>query len=881
MPNSPPLFNEPQSHNNLEWVAFFILFLGVVSTSVITLFLCIKIQQDTLKEFIRQCDQIEFKLNYEIQNNNTMLHSVAGFFTSTDNIYRQKLNVYSDKILLSENQSGIKNISFTKVIKQNQIESFEKDARAEGFSDFKIRPLENRETLTPIRYVIPENSENLAIMGFDTSSNAARRKAQDEARDSGEIAITEKVKILQSRNRQAKEGIVFIDPVYSKSKPINSIEQKRAALIGFVNMPYVIEDLFESGIFKPNELSPFHIQVYEKIIASPQTLIYENKDRPSYRQPSPLLQNRWITLSSNTQWLVKIDSAKIGPIYNFTTVISFLLFGLTASGLLFLIIRSQLKMKLSAQIMAYDLAKENRQLNQRLSLALNVARLGVWEYIPQTGELIWDEGQLELYGVEPNTFTGKVQFWEQWVHPDDRSAAAQAVNLALKDEKDFDTLFRIKTPKHEIRYIEGKAIVVRGSDDKPIRMIGVNYDVTERILSQKKLEHQIEMSQVANLAKDRFLAVMSHEIRTPLNGIIGISQMALNLNPSEVNNDLFTKILSSSKVLLKILNEVLDFSKIQNKKMELILDSFNIELLIEEAEWLFKPSANLKNIHLFIDHDQKIPMYLLGDKHRLQQIIHNLLDNAIKFTTSGEIILKTYLIEKFDQSAHFGVLIKDSGVGIPQKDISEIMYPFNQSIQPGISPVGGTGLGLSICQELLKLMDSTLVIHSDLGQGTMMQFDLKLPIMDANDSEVPKNKLNEPHISVNFIGRNLVGRNVLVVEDNAINAEVLKILMSTLKANLYLANNGEECLNLLSKNNIDIVLMDIQMPVLDGYETTRLIRLMPQYKHLPIIGVSAVSTSVNTENLSNLGMDRFILKPFDAIELVQCMMDLLESDPKS
>ena len=137
MPNSPPLFNEPQSHNNLEWVAFFILFLGVVSTTVITLFLCIKIQQDTLKEFIRQCDQIEFKLNYEIQNNNTIIHSVAGFFSSTDNIYRQKLNVYSDKILLSENQSGIKNISFTKVIKQNQIESFEKDARAEGFSDFK------------------------------------------------------------------------------------------------------------------------------------------------------------------------------------------------------------------------------------------------------------------------------------------------------------------------------------------------------------------------------------------------------------------------------------------------------------------------------------------------------------------------------------------------------------------------------------------------------------------------------------------------------------------------------------------------------------------------------------------------------------------------
>ncbi len=169
MSNYPPLFDEPHDHKKLEWAAFFTLFIGIVSTTVFSLYLSIKIQKDTLKEFSLQCDQIILKLNDEIQNNQAMLHSVAGFFTSTDNIHRQKLNVYADKIQLLNNKSRIKNISFTKVIKKNQIEALEKEAQAEGFTNFKIRPSGNSEILTPIRYALPESLVNLAVLGFDTS----------------------------------------------------------------------------------------------------------------------------------------------------------------------------------------------------------------------------------------------------------------------------------------------------------------------------------------------------------------------------------------------------------------------------------------------------------------------------------------------------------------------------------------------------------------------------------------------------------------------------------------------------------------------------------------------------------------------------------------
>jgi len=367
---------------------------------------------------------------------------------------------------------------------------------------------------------------------------------------------------------------------------------------------------------------------------------------------------------------------------------------------------------------------------------------------------------------------------------------------------------------------------------------------------------------------------MSHEIRTPLNGIIGLSQLALIQSPSDFNKNIFFKINSSSKVLLHILNEVLDFSKIEARKLELVLETFSVEQVIHEAYGLYNPSAEIKQLQLIFDHDHNIPSDLLGDKLRLQQIIHNLLDNAIKFTKSGKISIKTHLLQILNESAQFEISVNDSGIGISQWEIPEIINPFTQSMQQNHLQYGGTGLGLSICQELLKLMDSALVINSEINEGTSIRFTLNLQVMPKTEEKAQEYEVkNTQQLSV--VGGKLTGKNVLVAEDNLINIEVLKILMSHVKAQIDVVKNGEECIAALSKNKIDIILMDIQMPVLNGYETTKLIRLMPEYKNIPIIGVSASSLLGEKDTALASGMDYFILKPFDSFELIKCMVDLL------
>ena len=874
MPNTRPYYDVANNDRQLTWLSIVVLFLGVIFTSIISLYLVVKAEKEARKSFSKETDEIILKLDYQIKSNNTLLNSVAGFITSTDRLNREKFNAYVKKLNLEETQPGINVIAFLPVVKHKDMAAFEKAAQAEGFTNFKIHPSGTREIYTPIQYSFPDISTNFVTLGFDSYSNVTRRQALDLARDTAEITISEKVQLKNPRAGQFVEGVIFINPIYSRGKPIRTVEEKRAALIGFANIPYDLNDFFESSLFEKKSLSNHNIRVYAGKIIDPQQLIYQSDKSSNFNQPTPLLQNRLLKLTANNEWLIQIDSPKASLLSNYTSGLSFFFFGLTVSLLMFLFIKSQVKLKSSAQSIANYFAKENRQLNQRLSLALSVSKLGVWEYLPQSSTLIWDERQFEIYDVEPNTFTGKVQFWEPLVHPEDRTLAAEAVTLALQNKKDFDIQFRITDSKQNIKYIQGKAIVLRDQENKPVKMIGINYDATETIESQVLLQQQVEKAEVANLAKSRFLAVMSHEIRTPLNGIIGLSQLALNQNLSDSNKDMFFKINSSSKVLLHILNEVLDFSKIEARKLELILETFSLEQLIHEAHGLYNPSAEMKQLQLSIDHDQNIPSYLLGDGLRIQQIIHNLLDNAIKFTKNGQITLKTHLLQILEQSAQIEIFVRDSGIGIAQWEIPEIINPFTQSIQENHLQYGGTGLGLSICQELLKLMDSTLTIESEINEGTSIRFTLKLPIMQNAEEKALASEVKNTQ-QLNVVGEKLAGKNVLVVEDNLINIEVLKILMSLVKSQIYVVKNGEECLEALSKNKIDIILMDIQMPVLNGYETTKLIRLMPEFKNIPIIGVSASSLLVEKNLALASGMNLFILKPFDSFELIKCMVDLL------
>ena len=655
--------------------------------------------------------------------------------------------------------------------------------------------------------------------------------------------------------------------------PTNTIEERRKALDGFVTTPYNMNAFFNE-LFSKEFASSISIKVFDQNKDNLGNLIFKSSNTRESQRSSLVMQTRVLKFNDGNQWVLEINSDKTSDLFKYTPAWIILISGFTISFLLYFLIKAQSMMRFNAQKIANQLTQDNRQLNQRLMLALNSAKMGVWELNPINGNLIWDQKQFELFDIDQNEFTEQLDDWKACVHQDDIEKSATDLEKALTGEKDFDTIFRVITKNKSVKYIKGQAIVLRNKSNEPMRMIGVNYDITEFITNQQNLTQAKDLAEVANLAKSRFLAKMSHEIRTPLNGIIGLSQLALNSNISSESKDFFVKIFASSKVLLKTLNEILEFSKIEAGRFELENEIFMIDQLLQEVFDLYNPSAQLKNIHLILEHDQQIPQFLKGDINSIKQIIHNLLDNAIKFSNTGSIILKTKFNKQIDQMVDFEISIQDSGIGIDETDLPFITRPFTQANHSISKNFGGTGLGLAISQELLNLMNSSLKIDSKPNQGTTISFHLNLPIV--GHFEIQKYvELDRKNYQIHNLDKILEGKHILIAEDNLINVEVLKQLMSFVNANIYIAHDGNECLEILSKNLIDMILMDIQMPELDGLEATKLIRAMLQFATLPIIGISAGLISNEKDLALAAGMDAFLTKPIDPEELIQVMTNLL------
>jgi len=395
----------------------------------------------------------------------------------------------------------------------------------------------------------------------------------------------------------------------------------------------------------------------------------------------------------------------------------------------------------------------------------------------------------------------------------------------------------------------------------------IEKDQLIEVLSQEKLK-----SERANIAKSHFLANMSHEIRTPLHGVIGVTSMILKLSLSEEVRKSLDKVLYSSKALLVILNDILDFSKIEAGVIEIYQEPFKVKHLIDDIRDLFSLSASEKGIELLFDIDPTIPEVMIGDFYKLRQILFNLVGNAIKFTPQGFVKVKIQVDQIEARSAQLTMTVKDTGIGISEKDLKVIFEPFNQLDNTNSRRFDGVGLGVSITQNILLKMDSELVIKSQLGVGTESTFSIRFEINDQipyQHRTLGSSKLEEQSI---FPYPSLTGRHVLVAEDNPINVEVIRQYLNFLKIKSHFVTDGLQCIDALNSITYDCVLMDIQMPNLDGIKTTRQIRLIESLKNIPIIGLSAGVAQSDRDSGLESGMNDFLAKPFEVEELANTLM---------
>lgn len=392
----------------------------------------------------------------------------------------------------------------------------------------------------------------------------------------------------------------------------------------------------------------------------------------------------------------------------------------------------------------------------------------------------------------------------------------------------------------------------------------VGYHILRQFKRQRLLISELDIAEkkalVAAQTKENFLANMSHEIRTPLSGILGFTNLLQKRPLDETSAEFVSSIQRSGENLMAIINDILDLSKIEAGMMRITPGIFSINGLVNSVETFFKERAREKGLALSSTIDPSIPDTLVGDATRLTQILVNLIGNAIKFTHQGNIAVEIYSKQQTEKEAVLGFKISDTGIGIDKEKLTEIFERFNQGEDSTTRNYGGTGLGLSIVKSLILLQNGNIEVSSEQGKGTTFHFYIpygiaeeQLTVLPAADPHYFKDKSNTP-------------LKVLVVDDNVINQSLMKHLLSQWNIDFHMASNGLEAVNYLKSRACDLVLMDIQMPQMDGYAATQKIREELRLE-IPVIAMTAHALAGERERCLSRGMNEYISKPVNEEEL--------------
>ncbi|MBP1754151.1 MAG: sensor hybrid histidine kinase [Firmicutes bacterium] len=523
-----------------------------------------------------------------------------------------------------------------------------------------------------------------------------------------------------------------------------------------------------------------------------------------------------------------------------------------------------------------ELAKRLKEQEERWRLALQGGSFCVWDYFLESKKLSNYGKWKEILGYNEDELSDNIEDLSELIHPEDRADAIKLYNN--NSAQDYLKEYRIKCKNNDYKWIRTKGRVFEWDEyGKPSRIVGTHEDVTSRKVIEEEIREkciQLEFlkqeADNANKAKSLFLANMSHEIRTPINGIIGTVQLLQLTNLTYEQERYAKRLKEAADTLLLTINDILDISRIESNNLSMNQEAFDLRDTIRKVYDILLINGNAKDLEISLSIDPAINYGLIGDEHRLMQVLNNLTSNAIKFTDKGKISFRIVKVCTTNNKERIDFIIQDTGIGIEDSYKEKIFHSFSQGDLSYEKKYLGSGLGLAIAKSIALLMGGDIIFTSKIGEGSKFvftgEFEISETQMKQNQEGIPvnnKNKLGPQKEKV-----------ILIVDDNLINQEIVQNLIQRKEYHFIAAYNGREALDIVRKQEVDLILMDIQMPALNGLETAKIIRTeMAEKKHIPIIAITAYAMSEDEEKCKEAGMDSYISKPFE-LEAFYRMIEL-------
>ena len=837
-----------------------------------------------------------------MQEYENVLRGGVGLFRASDEVTRKDWHEYVNTLRIETHWPGIQGVGFTRMLAPGEVEEHVREVQAEGFPGYRVSPEGARAQYSAIVYLEPFSGRNLRAFGFDMFSEPVRRGAMEQARDTGEAAVSGRVTLVQETGRDVQPGILMYLPVYKSATPIGSVDERRRAIAGFVYSPFRIYDLMHGILGRGTTELDFRI--YDDKEAKPEALLYDSRatgnefaaaERPSARfnavQNIALPGRTWTaTFASSPALEHDMESNQPAFVAIAGSVVDLLLFVIILS-----LSSQRRKTAAAAQRLAVLLGEvqEANRFSRQLIETANVMVVGL------DGEgrvAIFNHMAESVSGYAADDILGQPWFGE--IIPASECGDLQAAFSNIPQCGSFpDThLCPLHTRSGEQRLISWKNSIIPGNRPD-LRTLSFGIDITaetalnaeltqhrhhlEDLVARRtsELENARQEAESANRAKTAFLANMSHELRTPMNAILGLTHLIQRDTRDMTQLDRLDKVNTAANQLLGILNDILDISNIESNRLILETQNFRLDNVVFNTVALFAEKAAEKGLELNFDLDPALATNYRGDPLRLQQVLSNFCSNAVKFTERGHIDLRVKLQQSDKDADLVSFTVQDTGIGIAPDTVASLGQAFTQADSSATRKYGGTGLGLAICRQLAERMGGEMGISSEFGRGSTFWFTARLGKEAAHTiSPTPTAVALAPLLSP--IERELrerhCGARILLAEDNHINQEVAVELLNDVGLVVDLADDGLQAVDLASQGAYDLVLLDIQMPGQDGLAAAKAIRALPGYGATPILALTANAFDEDRERCLAAGMDAHLGKPIDPEDLYTTLLRWLD-----